>query len=394
MKSIKKLTIFTIAVIGFFMLFCDGVMAKHCTYGSYYRGTWYEDLMIDIQDWNDFNFSSNSIIFENEVSPEKVERNLYKGTELTSTIAIRGAWIFEREVRETVGYSYLFNLFPNETPYGLYREMDMCPPRLLICYYMESRGAFDQLGHMISSLFGSTEPDHYLQILVFRDALTGAEDYSTSDSFWNRIGIGKVTGYECYGVNLVDIKDERYYNSPGEVPCGTYEDYLWGLRVSLGRGEPSCDDNPEFLKYYTDLNDICQRYRESASYTTSDNAARTCMTACSMLRDDIKNICAYNSSPSETQVCRSIGQKVIAWIFKIIGIVKFAVPALLILLGILDFIKAIASDSEDEIKKAGTRFVKRLIAAALIFIIPLILQFVLGLFSLPGLDPNNPFCIL
>ena len=52
-------------------------------------------------------------------------------------------------------------------------------------------------------------------------------------------------------------------------------------------------------------------------------------------------------------------------------------PVIVIVLGILDFIKAIGSDKEDEMKKAQGRFVKRLIAAVLIFIIPFIIEFVL-----------------
>ena len=49
-----------------------------------------------------------------------------------------------------------------------------------------------------------------------------------------------------------------------------------------------------------------------------------------------------------------------------------------ILLGIIDFIKAIVSEKDDEMKKAQGHFVKRLIAAALIFIIPFIIEFILN----------------
>ena len=52
-------------------------------------------------------------------------------------------------------------------------------------------------------------------------------------------------------------------------------------------------------------------------------------------------------------------------------------PVLVIVLGILDFIKAIGADKEDEMKKAQKNFIIRLIAAALVFIIPLILEFIL-----------------
>ena len=55
-------------------------------------------------------------------------------------------------------------------------------------------------------------------------------------------------------------------------------------------------------------------------------------------------------------------------------------------MGILDFIKAIVADKDDEMKKVQGRFVKRLIAAALVFIIPLIIEFVL---TKMGFDYND-----
>lgn len=70
--------------------------------------------------------------------------------------------------------------------------------------------------------------------------------------------------------------------------------------------------------------------------------------------------------------------KLILFIGNIIRWVKYIIPIVVIMLGILDFIKAIVADKEDEMKKAQQRFIKRLIAAALIFIIPVILEFVLN----------------
>ncbi|MDO4963845.1 MAG: hypothetical protein Q4E75_07120, partial [bacterium] len=55
-------------------------------------------------------------------------------------------------------------------------------------------------------------------------------------------------------------------------------------------------------------------------------------------------------------------------------------------LGILDFIKAMSQDKDDEMKKAQKRFVIRLISAALIFILPFILEFILNKM---GIDANG-----
>lgn len=57
--------------------------------------------------------------------------------------------------------------------------------------------------------------------------------------------------------------------------------------------------------------------------------------------------------------------------------VKFAVPVLIIGLGIVDYIKAMTAQSQDEVKKASTKLVKRLIIGACIFVLPTIIDFLL-----------------
>ena len=68
--------------------------------------------------------------------------------------------------------------------------------------------------------------------------------------------------------------------------------------------------------------------------------------------------------------------RLLNWIKNILNWVKFIAPVLVILIGIVDFIRAIASSKDDEMKKAQGRFIRRLIAAALVFIIPALLVFV------------------
>ena len=74
----------------------------------------------------------------------------------------------------------------------------------------------------------------------------------------------------------------------------------------------------------------------------------------------------------------NVSHKLIVFMRNILRWIKYIIPIAVIILGILDFIKAIGADKEDEIKKAQGKFIKRLIAAALIFLIPLIIEFVFG----------------
>ena len=66
---------------------------------------------------------------------------------------------------------------------------------------------------------------------------------------------------------------------------------------------------------------------------------------------------------------------------KIFNIIKIAGPILAVLLGMIDFAKAVASpDADKEMKDANKRFIRRLIAAALLFIVPTLLSFLINIF--------------
>ena len=58
-------------------------------------------------------------------------------------------------------------------------------------------------------------------------------------------------------------------------------------------------------------------------------------------------------------------------------ILKTATPIILIIMSMIQIIKAIASQNEDEMKKAKSALVKKIIAAALIFFVTTIVQFVI-----------------
>lgn len=71
------------------------------------------------------------------------------------------------------------------------------------------------------------------------------------------------------------------------------------------------------------------------------------------------------------------------------GIIRYVVPILILGLGIIDFIKGIAAQNQDEIKKAANRFVKRLAIGIVIFLLPTLIDFILGL---AGFGLNDGKC--
>lgn len=66
---------------------------------------------------------------------------------------------------------------------------------------------------------------------------------------------------------------------------------------------------------------------------------------------------------------------------KLLNYIKIAGPILVVLLSALDFIKAVASSEENVFKKAQSRLVIRLVAALALFLVPTLVQLLLGLIN-------------
>ena len=74
-----------------------------------------------------------------------------------------------------------------------------------------------------------------------------------------------------------------------------------------------------------------------------------------------------------------------------IKIIQIGVPILLIIWGMLDLGKAVMAQKEEEIKKGQNTFIKRLVAAVIVFFIITIVKLVVNLFS--GEDTTLWTCI-
>ena len=101
-----------------------------------------------------------------------------------------------------------------------------------------------------------------------------------------------------------------------------------------------------------------------------------CINSCLNFSKKINDIKSEYGVQNVSGSCGFSGRLII-WVANIVRWIKYIIPVAVIVLGILDFIKAVGADKDDEMKKAQGRFVKRLIAAALIFIVPFIIEFVL-----------------
>lgn len=70
-------------------------------------------------------------------------------------------------------------------------------------------------------------------------------------------------------------------------------------------------------------------------------------------------------------------------IYLVVRAIQVIVPILLIIWGMLDLGKAVMAQKEDEIKKGQQTFIKRLVAAILVFFVVAITRLIIGLFA-PG----------
>lgn len=117
------------------------------------------------------------------------------------------------------------------------------------------------------------------------------------------------------------------------------------------------------------------------SETESDNVPKTPSTNL-----DYKSICSNDN----------VNNRLIRQAFKTVGyllsVVKWIVPFILIILGMVDFGKAALSDDEGAVSKAMKALVRRIIASVVIFFIPTIVLAVLNAIEVSkGIESNTQF---
>lgn len=89
-------------------------------------------------------------------------------------------------------------------------------------------------------------------------------------------------------------------------------------------------------------------------------------------------------------VCGEIvSDKLLKEIVKIYKTICLVTVAVVIILGILDFMKAISSDDDSALKKAASTFIKRVTIVIILVILPILLQFILTIFG----DENMKECL-
>ena len=98
--------------------------------------------------------------------------------------------------------------------------------------------------------------------------------------------------------------------------------------------------------------------------------------------------------PDKIDDCRTLfGEPLIEKINDIMDIVKIFIPILLIVLGIVDFTKAVFSGKSDDMSKSQKTFIKRILAAVLVFIAPFFINLILDLANEVWSNISSDTCI-
>lgn len=82
-----------------------------------------------------------------------------------------------------------------------------------------------------------------------------------------------------------------------------------------------------------------------------------------------------------SEICSLLDADLVNFIHNVITLLKIFVPVVLVIFGMLDFVKGVMSSKEDEIKKGQQVFIKRLLAGFLVFFVVSIVQLVMSVVS-------------
>lgn len=135
--------------------------------------------------------------------------------------------------------------------------------------------------------------------------------------------------------------------------------------------------------------------KESVSQTSTSNTSSTTKTKTS--EDDVKlyRVVKCGDPKNHPEDMIELPENLVSLISKAISAIQVVTPLVLIITGMLDFLKATTASNEDGIKKAQQTFIRRLIAGAAVFFIIAIVKIVIGIlntnFSSTALGCINSF---
>lgn len=167
------------------------------------------------------------------------------------------------------------------------------------------------------------------------------------------------------------------------------------LKAQLEEDPNNTDLQAQLKKAEQELSDSTSQYENQNQAAHNQGTQNT---AASKKADKkVSKIRKMNSSLKVnlniTSECGIISSDLKSWLKTLLNIINISALVLTVILGMLDFFKAVASGEADANKKAFKKFYTRLIVVAILFLLPVIIEFILGLFPIEGVKTSDPFCL-
>lgn len=195
------------------------------------------------------------------------------------------------------------------------------------------------------------------------------------------------TLYACYGTDCMTCKGNSRYEDC--LLNSNNSHWLGSEFIDYRNGLTNCSEMPEHLYYSVDNG----KYKFYNALSGNLNTATLVPNGYCVSKnytaggvDDVKK--EDNSKDSinwgnkaEADCEGILGDDLLDLINKVFRWIQIIAPIFVIIMGSIDFAGAILQDDKDALKKASSKFVKRLIIAVALFFIPMILDFILNIFN-------------
>lgn len=199
-----------------------------------------------------------------------------------------------------------------------------------------------------------------------------------------------------YGATGDDLFSGQYYTlfSPMYDGAGGMSVYISSAADDDFLNEGKCPD--KVLFDYDGINEICfenknenfceqntdETFYEDGDY--DEDPQKLSYSNQKILKEFKKSSLLAKMKNSSNDCEGLLSTDLINWIQKLFNVVKIIAPLLVLGLTIFEFTKAVISQDQDSLKKAGIIFVKRLIIMIVLFFLPTLINLLLKLIDING----------
>lgn len=255
-----------------------------------------------------------------------------------------------------------WNNIPNDKIYKITCNLDTSNKKNLynLCSYTYGMTSFtngcDEKNKTCPTGFNNFVQADYVDGVNYRDYL---KEKDRCPEYVEVAASSKANTVSVYFRQDVDVIKKEYADGKGCYGFSTGQgcDDIWNLYI----GARTTVSLKELAKISNDVNHSDAEHGEKPDYVEEDENKEN------------------NNKYKPTLVCGFIGKGTFSYIKLAWNILKYSAPALVVILGMLDFAKVVLSGEDKDMKVAGHKFLKRIIAAVVLILLPILIQFIFSI---------------